>query len=52
MKQRSRTYKNYPTWRQRESRMLLWALLVGAIAAVGAGLLVWLISRGGGAVGH
>jgi len=48
MKQRSRAPKNYPNWRQREGRMLLWALTVGGLAAAAVGLLVWLISRTNG----
>jgi len=47
MKQRSRAHKGYPSWRQRESRMLIWALTVGSVAAAVAGLLVWLVSRNG-----
>ena len=48
MKQKSRAYRSYPNWRQRESRMLLWALAVGGVAAAITGLLVWLLSRNNG----
>jgi hypothetical protein len=49
MKQKSRAYKSYPDWRRREARMLLWALAVGGVAAVIAGVLVYVVSRNGGA---
>jgi hypothetical protein len=49
MKQRSRAYKSYPDWRQREMRMLIWALVIGGIAAAATGLTIWFISRGGNA---
>ncbi len=44
---RSRAYKSYPDWRQREVRMLLWALVVGAVAAAATGLTIYFVSRGG-----
>ena len=50
MKQRTRPYKAYPDWRQREMRMLIWAIVVGGIAAAVTGFVIWLISRGGGTV--
>ena len=45
MKQRSRAYKTYPDWRQREMRMLLWAVAAGSLAAIAIGLAIWLVSR-------
>jgi hypothetical protein len=48
MKQKSRAYKSYPSWRQRESRMLLWALSVGTLAAAATGLVIWLLCRNNG----
>jgi hypothetical protein len=48
MKQTSRAHKSYPDWRQREKRMLLWALAVGGMAAMATGILVWYLSRNHG----
>ena|GEM_PF-4458647 len=45
MKQRSRTYKSYANWRQRESRMLLWALAAGGAASAAVGVVIWLVSH-------
>jgi hypothetical protein len=44
---RSRTYKTFSDWKQRELRMLIWAVAVGIIAAAAAGLTIWYISRFG-----
>jgi hypothetical protein len=44
---RSRAYKTFSDWKQREMRMLIWALSVGIIAAAAAGLTIWYISRNG-----
>jgi hypothetical protein len=43
---RSRAYKTYSTWRQRELRFLALALVVGVIAAGIIGLVVYFASRG------
>jgi hypothetical protein len=43
---RSRAYKSYPTWRQRDTRTFLMALAVGAVAAAITGLVVYFASRG------
>ena len=48
MKQKSRDYKGYPNWRQREWRTLLWALAVGGVAAAAIGGLIYLMSRNHG----
>ena len=45
MKQQTRSPKSYPDWRQRERRMLVWALAVGGVASVITGVLIYLISR-------
>jgi hypothetical protein len=44
---RSRAYKTFSDWKQREMRTLIWALAVGAVAAAVAGLLIWFVSRSG-----
>jgi cytochrome b subunit of formate dehydrogenase len=44
---RSHTYKAYPDWRQREMRMLIWALAVGGVAAAVTGVAIYFVSRGG-----
>jgi hypothetical protein len=43
---RTRTYKTYPDWRQRESRMLIWAIAVGGVAAAIAALVIYFSNRG------
>ena len=40
--------KNYPDWRQRESRMLIWSLAVGGIAAAITGLVIYFANHGRG----
>ncbi|HWC58439.1 MAG TPA: hypothetical protein VHC44_02000 [Verrucomicrobiae bacterium] len=45
---RSRAYKTYSEWRQRELRMLPWVLAVGGVAAAVAGLTIYFVSRNGG----
>jgi hypothetical protein len=45
MKQHSHSYKSYPNWRERESRMLIWASAAGGFAATLVGVVIWLISR-------
>jgi hypothetical protein len=45
---RSRTYKSYPDWRQREFRFLLTSLIVGSIAAAIAGLVIYFANHGRG----
>ena len=45
MKQRSRAYKSYPDWRQREARMFMWAIAVGGVAAVGTGIIIWFVNH-------
>ncbi|HXS67292.1 MAG TPA: hypothetical protein VN761_00520 [Candidatus Polarisedimenticolia bacterium] len=42
---RLRAHKNYPTWRQRDTRMLLYSLAVGSIAAAVTGALIYLTNR-------
>jgi hypothetical protein len=44
---RSRAYKSYPDWRQRESRMLIWALAVGCIAAAAMTVVIYLVNHRG-----
>jgi ABC-type cobalamin transport system permease subunit len=43
---RSRAYKTYPTWRQRDSRMLLISVVVGLIAAAFMGVAIYFSNRG------
>jgi hypothetical protein len=43
---RSRAYKNYSTWRQRETRFLALALVIGTLAAGIMGLVTYFASRG------
>jgi hypothetical protein len=43
---RTRAYKNYPSWRQRDMRSLLLSLSIGAIAAAVAGTLIYFSNRG------
>jgi hypothetical protein len=38
---RSRTYKNYPDWRHRDMRMIIWAFAVGVVAAAITGLVIY-----------
>jgi hypothetical protein len=38
---RTRGPKTYPDWRQREIRMLYWALAVGGVAAAITGLVIY-----------
>ena len=45
---RSRTYKSYPDWRQREFRFLLTSIVVGAIAAGIAVLVIYFANRNRG----
>jgi hypothetical protein len=45
---RSRTYKSYPDWRQREFRFLLISLVVGAIAAGITVLVIYFANRSRG----
>ena len=45
---RSRTYKTYPDWRQREFRFLLTSLIVGAIAAAIVVLVIYFANRNRG----
>jgi len=45
---RSRTYKSYPDWRQREFRFLLTSIIVGSIAAAIAGLVIYFSNHGRG----
>jgi hypothetical protein len=45
---RSRTYKSYPDWRQREFRFLLTSIIVGSIAAAIAGLVIYFANRSRG----
>lgn len=42
---RSRAHKSYPTWRQREARMFLLAMIAGAFAAAVFGVLVYFGNR-------
>ena len=42
---RSRAYKNYPDWRQREMRMLIWAFAVGGLAAAITGLVIYFVNH-------
>ena len=49
MNQKPRPHKSYPNWRQREARMLIWALAVGAVVAGLTGLLIYFMSRNTGA---
>jgi cytochrome b subunit of formate dehydrogenase len=44
---RSRAYKNYPDWRQREMRMLIWAIAVGGVAAAITGIVVYYANHRG-----
>lgn len=44
---RSRAYKTYPTWRQRELRFLALSLAIGLIAAGITGLVIYLASGRG-----
>jgi hypothetical protein len=37
--------KNYPDWRQREMRMLIWSLAVGGVAAAITGLVIYLVNH-------
>jgi hypothetical protein len=39
---RSRAYKTYPTWRQRELRFLALSLAIGLAAAAITGLVIYL----------
>jgi hypothetical protein len=39
---RSRAYKNYPTWRQRDLRFLGLSLLIGLLAAAVTGAVIYL----------
>jgi hypothetical protein len=43
---RTRTSRGYPDWRQREGRMLIWSLAVGAVAAAVAALVIYFGNRG------
>lgn len=45
---RSRNYKAYPDWRQREFRFLLASIVVGAIAAAITALVIYFANRGRG----
>jgi hypothetical protein len=45
---RSRTYKTYPDWRQREFRFLLTSIVVGAIAAAIIALVIYFANRSRG----
>ena len=45
---RTRAYKNYPNWRQRDIRTIIWSLAVGGIAAVVVGLVIYFANRGRG----
>lgn len=44
---RSRAHKSYPTWRQREARMFMLAMIAGAFAAAVVGILVYFGNRMG-----
>jgi hypothetical protein len=39
-------YKTCPDWRQRESRMLIWSIGIGAVAAAVAALVIYFANRG------
>jgi hypothetical protein len=45
---RSRTYKSYPDWRQREFRFIVTSIIVGSIAAAIAGLVIYFANRSRG----
>jgi hypothetical protein len=45
---RSRTYKNYPDWRQREFRFLLTSLVVGIIAAAITAIVIYFANKSRG----
>jgi hypothetical protein len=46
MKRTRTSSKGYSDWRQREGRMLVWSLAVGAVAAGIAAVLIYFGNRG------
>jgi hypothetical protein len=45
---RSRAYKSYPDWRQRETRVFLWAVAVGGVAAAVTAVVIYFANHGNG----